>query len=69
VRAGGRPTGRADSVPLPPEPPDDETPPDDEEAMLAELDAGPSEHAGPDPAEAAIALLTSQLGARAIDRR
>jgi DNA polymerase-3 subunit gamma/tau len=69
ARATGRPTGRDDSVPLPPEPLDDETPPDDEEAMLAEFDAGPSEHAGPDPAEAAIALLTSQLGARAIDRR
>jgi DNA polymerase-3 subunit gamma/tau len=58
-----------EGVPLPPEPPDADIPPDDEEAMLAEFDAGPSEHAGPDPAEAAIALLTSQLGARAIDRR
>ncbi len=39
--------------------------------MLAELDAGPSVQAaaGPDPQEVAIALLTSQLGARAIDRR
>ncbi len=39
--------------------------------MLAELDAGPGRRApaGPDPEEAAIALLTSQLGARAIDRR
>jgi hypothetical protein len=41
--------------------------------MLAELDAGPSEQqhapARSDPEEAAIALLTSQLGARTIDRR
>jgi hypothetical protein len=40
--------------------------------MLAELAAGPSEQQAPmrsDPEEAAIALLTSQLGARAIDRR
>jgi DNA polymerase-3 subunit gamma/tau len=59
-------------VPLPPEPPEDDTPPDDEEAMLAELAAGPGEQAPAarsDPEEAAIALLTSQLGARAIDRR
>ncbi len=71
ARPAGRPNGRDDGVPLPPEPPDDETPPDDEEAMLAEIDAGPSVQtaAGPDPQEVAIALLTSQLGARAIDRR
>ena len=60
-------------MPLPPEPPEEDTPPDDEEAMLAELAAGPSEQqhapARSDPEEAAIALLTSQLGARAIDRR
>jgi hypothetical protein len=39
--------------------------------MLAEIDAGPGESVplGPNPEEAAIALLTSQLGARAIDRR
>jgi DNA polymerase III subunit gamma/tau len=75
--SGGRPAGRVsareDGVPLPPEPPEEDTPPDDEEAMLAELDAGPSEQqhapARSDPEEAAIALLTSQLGARAIDRR
>jgi DNA polymerase-3 subunit gamma/tau len=71
VPARGRPNGRDDGVPLPPEPADDEAPPDDAEAMLAEMDAGPSEHVptGPNPEEAAIALLTSQLGARAIDRR
>jgi DNA polymerase III subunit gamma/tau len=75
-RAGGRATGRDEGVPLPPEPPDDDVPPDDlapedEEAMLAEMDAGPAEPlpVGPNPEEAAIALLTSQLGARAIDRR
>ena len=72
-RPAGRPAGREDGVPLPPEPPEEDTPPDDEEAMLAELDAGPSEQqhapARSDPEEAAIALLTSQLGARAIDRR
>ena len=71
ARSAGRPMGRDDGVPLPPEPPDDDIPPDDEEAMLAEMDAGPSEQVpmGPNPEEAAIALLTSQLGARAIDRR
>ena len=72
-RPAGRPAGREDGVPLPPEPPEEDTPPDDEEAMLAELEAGPSEQqhapARSDPEEAAIALLTSQLGARAIDRR
>jgi DNA polymerase-3 subunit gamma/tau len=72
-RSAGRPSAREDGVPLPPEPPEEDTPPDDEEAMLAELDAGPSEQqhapARSDPEEAAIALLTSQLGARAIDRR
>jgi DNA polymerase III subunit gamma/tau len=71
-RAAGRVPARDDGVPLPPEPAEEDTPPDDEEAMLAELDAGPSEQQVPvrsDPEEAAIALLTSQLGARAIDRR
>lgn len=71
--SGGRPSGRDDGVPLPPEPTDDDAPPDDEEAMLAELDAGPGEQQQApmrsDPEEAAIALLTSQLGARAMDRR
>ena len=60
--------------PLPPEPPDDDVPPDDEEAMMAEVAAetasGPGEpvaHRGPE--EAALELLTTQLGAKAIDRR
>jgi len=71
-RAAGRAPARDDGVPLPPEPAEEDAPPDDEEAMLAELAAGPSEQQAPmrsDPEEAAIALLTSQLGARAIDRR
>jgi DNA polymerase III subunit gamma/tau len=58
-----------DGVPLPPEPPDEDAPPDDEEAMLAEAagaDAAPT--ALRDPEEAAIELLSAQLGARAIDR-
>jgi DNA polymerase-3 subunit gamma/tau len=56
-------------VPLPPEPPDEDAPPDDEEAMLAEAAgavAAPTELR--DPEEAAIELLSAQLGARAIDR-
>jgi DNA polymerase III subunit gamma/tau len=66
-----RSTAPDDGVPLPPEPPDEELPPDDEESMLAEAAAGAS--AAPmerrDPEEAAIELLTSQLGARALDQR
>jgi DNA polymerase III subunit gamma/tau len=59
-----------DGVPLPPEPPDDDVPPEDEEAMLAEAAAaGPSGAELHDPEEAAIELLTTQLGARTIDRR
>ncbi len=65
-----RATASDDGVPLPPEPPDDDAPPDDEEAMLAEAAAG--KRAEPierrDPEEAAIELLSAQLGARAIDR-
>ena len=64
-----RSTGPDDGVPLPPEPPDEDAPPDDEEAMLAEaagVDAAPAELR--DPEEAAIELLSAQLGARAIDR-
>jgi DNA polymerase-3 subunit gamma/tau len=75
--AGRRPAD--DGVPLPPEPPDDDLPPDaaqdappeDEESMLAEAAAGPPVVALPQrgPEEAAIELLSTQLGAKAIDRR
>jgi DNA polymerase III subunit gamma/tau len=65
-----RSTAPDDGTPLPPEPPDEDAPPDDEEAMLAEAAAGAA--ATPvalrDPEEAAIELLSTQLGARAIDR-
>ncbi|MBW0090018.1 hypothetical protein I4I77_10450, partial [Pseudonocardia sp. KRD-188] len=48
-----------------------DAPPDDEESMLAEAAAGattsPAERR--DPEEMAIELLTSQLGARALDQR
>ncbi|WP_345607297.1 DNA polymerase III subunit gamma and tau [Pseudonocardia adelaidensis] len=58
-----------DGVPLPPEPPDDDVPPDDdEEAMLAEAAVPVSDSERRDPEEAAIELLTTQLGARAIER-
>jgi DNA polymerase-3 subunit gamma/tau len=60
----------ADGVPLPPEPPDDDVPPeDDEEAMLAEAAMSVRGVERRDPEEAAIELLTTQLGARAIDQR
>jgi DNA polymerase-3 subunit gamma/tau len=56
-------------VPLPPEPPDEDAPPeDDEEAMLAEAAVPVSDAERRDPEEAAIELLTTQLGARAIER-
>jgi DNA polymerase-3 subunit gamma/tau len=65
-----------EAVPLPPEPADEDAPPDDEEAMLAELNAGTDGEASgeqapvvSDPEAAAIALLTTQLGARAINPR
>jgi len=58
-----------DGEPLPPEPPDEDAPPDDEEAMIAEAAAAattvPERR---DPEEAAIELLSAQLGARALDR-
>jgi DNA polymerase-3 subunit gamma/tau len=58
-----------DGVPLPPEPPDEDAPPeDDEEAMLAEAAVPVSDAERRDPEEAAIELLTTQLGARAIER-
>ena len=56
--------------PLPPEPPPENAPPDDEDSMIAEAAAGtgkPAERR--DPEEAAIELLSSQLGARALDQR
>ncbi|MFD1518714.1 DNA polymerase III subunit gamma and tau [Pseudonocardia yunnanensis] len=66
-----RSTAPEDGVPLPPEPPEEEPPPDDEESMIAEAAAEPI--AAPverrDPEEAAIELLSAQLGARAIDHR
>ncbi|WP_093086680.1 DNA polymerase III subunit gamma and tau [Pseudonocardia oroxyli] len=67
--SGGR--GRGDEgVPLPPEPPDEEPPPDDEEAMIAEADASRAERSvRRDPEEVAIELLSSQLGAKALDQR
>jgi DNA polymerase-3 subunit gamma/tau len=56
-------------VPLPPEPPDEDVPPeDDEEAMLAEAAVPVADGQRRDPEEAAIELLTTQLGARAIER-
>jgi DNA polymerase-3 subunit gamma/tau len=66
-----RSTAPDDGMPLPPEPPPEDAPPDDEESMLAEAAAGagdaPAERR--DPEEAAIELLSSQLGARALDQR
>ncbi|WP_433291230.1 DNA polymerase III subunit gamma and tau [Pseudonocardia sp. CA-142604] len=66
-----RSTAPDDGVPLPPEPPDEEPPPDDEESMIAEAAAEPTEAPVErrDPEEAAIELLSAQLGARAIDHR
>ncbi|MFC5994606.1 DNA polymerase III subunit gamma and tau [Pseudonocardia hispaniensis] len=61
----------ADDVPPPFEPPAEEPPPDDEEAMMAEAAAEPPGEpvSRRDPEEAAIELLSSELGARAIDPR
>ncbi|WP_433557592.1 DNA polymerase III subunit gamma and tau [Pseudonocardia xinjiangensis] len=61
-----------DGEPLPPEPPEEEPPPDDEESMIAEAATAPVDlpvEQRRDPEEAAIELLSAQLGARAIDRR
>ncbi|WP_218595770.1 DNA polymerase III subunit gamma and tau [Pseudonocardia oceani] len=67
----GAVTDDAGAEPLPPEPAPEDAPPDDEESMLAEAAAGattsPAERR--DPEEMAIELLTSQLGARALDQR
>ncbi|NMH95610.1 hypothetical protein HF519_29560, partial [Pseudonocardia bannensis] len=66
-----RSTAPDDGVPLPPEPPADEPPPDDEESMMAEAaaDARGEPVTRRDPEEAAIELLSSQLGARTLDQR
>jgi DNA polymerase-3 subunit gamma/tau len=66
-----RSTSADEGVPLPPEPPDEEAPPeDDEEAMIAEVAADTTGSAPRrDPEEAAIELLTAQLGARTLDQR
>ncbi|MFB9383518.1 DNA polymerase III subunit gamma and tau [Pseudonocardia petroleophila] len=65
-----RSTAPDDGTPLPPEPPPEDAPPDDEESMIAEAAAAPvTSHAERrDPEEAAIELLTTQLGARALDQ-
>ncbi|MBW0113922.1 DNA polymerase III subunit gamma and tau [Pseudonocardia sp. KRD-169] len=65
-----RSTAPEDGTPLPPEPPPEDAPPDDEESMIAEAAAVPSTPAAErrDPEEAAIELLTTQLGARALDQ-
>lgn len=55
--------------PLPPEPPAEEPPPDDEESMMAEAATPTAPTERRDPEEAAIELLSTQLGARALDQR
>jgi len=63
-------TAPDDGVPPPPEPEPEEAPPDDEESMIAEAataTAVPTVRR--DPEEAAMELLTAELGARAIDQR
>jgi DNA polymerase-3 subunit gamma/tau len=68
-RSAGGAAAPEDGVPLPPEPPDEDAPPDDEEAMMAEAAADSGESAPRrDPEEAAIELLSSQLGAKALDQ-
>ena len=63
-----RSTAPDDGEPLPPEPPDEDVPPPvDEESMIAEAAATPAASGERrDPEEEAIELLTSQLGAKAI---
>jgi DNA polymerase-3 subunit gamma/tau len=61
-----RSTALVDGVPLPPEPEPEETPPDDDESMIAEA-ATATPAVRRDPEEAALELLTAELGARAID--
>jgi DNA polymerase-3 subunit gamma/tau len=57
-----------DGVPLPPEPADEDAPPDDEEAMMATVTDVGASVAQRDPEEAAMELLSAQLGARALDQ-
>ncbi|GAA2557788.1 hypothetical protein GCM10010210_34710 [Pseudonocardia hydrocarbonoxydans] len=66
-----RSTAPDEGTPLPHEPAPEDAPPDDEESMIAEAAAvAPGSHADRrDPEEAAIELLTTQLGARALDQR
>ncbi len=64
-----RSTARDDGEPLPPEPPEEEAPPEDEESMIAEAAATqPPAGERRDPEEEAIELLTTQLGARTMER-
>jgi len=64
-----RSTARDDGEPLPPEPPEEEVPPEDEESMIAEAAATqPPVGERRDPEEQAIELLTTQLGARTMER-
>jgi DNA polymerase III subunit gamma/tau len=66
-----RPAPPTDDVPPPPEPPDpDEPPPDDDPGAPAEpsADFEPAESVAVHPQDAAIKLLTTQLGARPVDR-
>jgi DNA polymerase-3 subunit gamma/tau len=63
-----RSTARDDGEPLPPEPPEEEAPPEDEESMIAEAAAAVPVAVRRDPEEEAIELLTSQLGARTMER-
>jgi DNA polymerase-3 subunit gamma/tau len=63
-------TAPDDGMPLPPEPEPDEAPPDDEESMIAEAaTATAMPTVRRDPEEVAMELLTTELGARAIDQR
>jgi DNA polymerase-3 subunit gamma/tau len=61
-----------DDVPPPPEPPDPDEPPPDEDPGVPPEPSADFEPDGPiavQPQEAAIKLLTTQLGARPVDRR
>jgi DNA polymerase-3 subunit gamma/tau len=67
-----RPVAPVDDVPPPPEPPDPDEPPPDEDPGVPPEPSADFEPDGPiavQPQEAAIKLLTTQLGARPVDRR